>query len=161
MEDERRRSERFHEGTRRILASLEIPKRIAFDTTVLVNYLRHPRSETLLARLEGKAELATTIINVFELYLGAYRSKDLRRNLIAVKGLRSTLRVLNLTDDSAEKAARIMAHLQSRGQQIEIRDLFIGSICLEQGYAVLTQNLEHFKRIPELQVMSEKELPHP
>ncbi len=51
-----------------------------------------------------------------------------------------------------------MAQLQSRGQQIEIRDLFIGSICLEHGYAVLTQNLVHFKRIPELQVVSEKEL---
>ncbi len=41
---------------------------------------------------------------------------------------------------------------------IEMRDLFIGTIALEEGFAVATQNRDHFKRIPGLQVLSEQEL---
>lgn len=157
MEHERQRSGRNRSGTKRILASLEIPKRLALDTTVLVNYLRSGRSSALV-RLEETAQLATTIINIFELYVGAYKSKDTRTNLTAVKGLRSTLQVLTLSEAAAEKAGKIMAGLESHGKPIEIRDLLIGSICLEQGYAILTDNVTHFERIPELQVIGERQL---
>jgi len=157
MEDERRRGGRNYSGITRILASLEIPKKLALDTTVLVNYLRSGRSSALV-ELEERIQLATTIINIFELYVGAYKSKDIRTNLTAVKGLRSTLQLLNLTEAATERAGKIMAHLQTHGKPIEIRDLLIASICLEHGYAILTDNVAHFERIPELQVIGEKQL---
>lgn len=140
------------------MVPLEIPKRIVLDTTVLVNHLRSTGRTGIVTRLEEKARLATTIINMFELYHGAYKSKDVKRNLAAVKGLRSTLQVLSLTESSAEKAGKLLAHLESKGQPLDPRDLFIASICLEHGFAVLTDNTEHFRRIPELETVPEREL---
>ena len=128
------------------------------DTTVLVNHLRSADRDTLVTKLEGRTQLATTIINIFELYYGAYKSRDVKRNLAAVKGLRSTLQVFGLTESSAERAGKILAKLATKGQPLDPRDLFVASICLEQGFAVLTENTEHFKRIPELEIIPEEEL---
>jgi tRNA(fMet)-specific endonuclease VapC len=128
------------------------------DTTVLVNHLRSADRTTTITRLEGKTQLATTIINVFELYFGAYKSKDVKRNLAAVKGLRSTLQVLNLTESSAERAGKVLAGLEAKGQPLDPRDLFVAAICLEQGFAILTDNMDHFERVPDLETVPEKEL---
>lgn len=97
-------------------------------------------------------------MNRFELYYGAYKSRDVRRNLIAVKGVFSTLRVFTLTDNAAEQAGKLLAQLEAKGRLIESRDLFVGAIALEEGYAVATDNLSHFERIPGLQVVDAKEL---
>ncbi len=95
---------------------------------------------------------------MFELYRGAYKSRDAKRNLAAVKGLRSTLGILPLTEEAAEHSGRILAQLESKGQAIDPRDLFVGAISLREGYAVATDNVEHFARIPNLQVVGERDL---
>ncbi|TMI23718.1 type II toxin-antitoxin system VapC family toxin [Candidatus Bathyarchaeota archaeon] len=141
-----------------MLVTLEIPKRLVLDTTVLIDHLRSKNRDTLASRLEGRAELATTIINRFELYYGAYKSKDVRRNLTSVKGVFSTLQVLSMTEGAAEQAGRLLAQLEAKGRPIESRDLFVGAIALEEGYAVLTDDLEHFERIPGVQVVEAKQL---
>ncbi len=158
MEDERQGSGRVQEGAQGVLDQLEVPKRIVLDTTILVDHLRSRKKPSTLTRLEDKADLATTMINLFELYYGACKSGDVKRNLTAVKGLRSTLQLLSLTDGSAEQAGQILAQLEAKGKPLEARDLFVGAIALEEGYAILTANVEHFRRIPDLQVISEREL---
>lgn len=113
--------------------------------------------ETTVTRLQERSQLATTMINLFELYLGAYKSRDVKRSLTSVKGLFSTLQVLPLTEKAAERAGRILAELEAKGQPIDARDLFVGAIALEEGFAVLTQNIEHFARIRDLEVITEKQ----
>jgi len=113
--------------------------------------------ETTVARLQERSELATTMINLFELYLGAYKSRDVKQSLTSVKGLLSTLQVLPFTEKAAERAAGILAELEAKGRPIDSRDLFVGAIALEEGFAVLTQNTEHFARIRDLQVITEKQ----
>lgn len=137
---------------------MEVPKRLVLDTTALVNHLRQKQTPSTVTKLQGLAELATTQINLFELYLGAYKAKDARFSLASVKGFVSTITMLPLTDSAAESAGRILAELDRTGHRVEIRDLFIATIALEQGYAVLTENREHFKRIPGLGVVTEREL---
>ena len=50
-------------------------EKVALDTDVLVDFLRGKgRAVKLLAKLMSKgASLATTVINAFELYWGAYK----------------------------------------------------------------------------------------
>ena len=98
------------------MVSLEVPKRIALDTTVLVNHLRPSTQPTIVSRLETRAHLATTIINVFELYHGAYKSKDTSRNLTGTKGLVSTLEILHMTEPAAERAGQVLAQLEAKGR---------------------------------------------
>ena len=137
---------------------MEVPKRIVLDTTALVNHLRAKGPPSTVTRLEGKAELATTIVNLFELFHGAYKYKEVKLNLAAVKGLQSTLRILQLTVGATEHGAKILADLQRSGVTVEMRDLLVGAIALEEGFAVVTENVEHFSHIPGLLLFSEREL---
>lgn len=137
---------------------MEVPRRIVLDTTVLISHLRAAGEPSTVTRLVGKAELATTTINLFELYLGAYKYREVGVNLTAVKGLSSTLKILTVTESAAETGGKVLADLQKAGRDIEIRDILVGAVALEEGFAVATRNVDHFTRIPGLQVVSEDEL---
>ena len=121
-----------------------------------MNHLRAKGGPSTVTRLEGRVELATTIVNLFELFLGAFKYREAKTNLTAVKGLSSTLRILSFTEEASQLAAEILSGLDRSGSGIEIRDLFIGATALQEGYAVATQNKEHFQRIPGLTVLSNK-----
>jgi tRNA(fMet)-specific endonuclease VapC len=41
----------------------------------------------------------------------------------------------------------------ARGNVLPFNDLLIAAAAIEQGYAVLTQNLRHFEKIPGVQVL--------
>ncbi len=142
------------------MEKLETPRKIVLDTSVLIDDLRKRSDrESLLARLEGASQLATTTISAFELYYGAYKSKDTSRNLASAKGLLSSLQVLDLTDQSCENAGRLLTDLEAGGNPIDLRDLLIGSIALTEGYAVLTKNRKDFARIRGLLVLEPKDIP--
>ena len=58
------------------------------DTDILIDLLRKKDyAVSLIKRLEDDVELATSAINVFELYRGAYKSQNQEKNLASVKGL--------------------------------------------------------------------------
>lgn len=54
-----------------------------------------------------------------------------------------------------EVASKILARSRSNGETIDVRDLFIGSIALSNGYKLLTNNKEHFRRIEGLELYEE------
>jgi len=85
-------------------------------------------------------ELATTVVNPFELFLGAFKHREAKTNLTAVKGLSSTLKILSFTEEASELAAKILCGLEKAGRGIETRDLIVGATALEEGYAVATEN---------------------
>lgn len=140
---------------------MEAPKRIALDTSVIVNHLRGKEESERILELQRTSHLATTIINAFELYHGAYRSRRFEANLNATKAFLSSVDVLYLDDNSAERSAEVLAKLQSAGKGIDPRDLFTGCISLENGYALLTLNRRHFDAIPGLLVLGPSDLPRP
>lgn|SRR5487761_22013 len=138
---------------------MEAPKRVVLDTTIIVKHLRGRKDETrLVGKLQEISTVATTIVNSFEVYYGAYKSEDTAKNLASAKGFLSTLEVLDLNDDSAEIAGKIMADLESKGIALDPRDVLIGSIASKNGYSVVTLNSKHFERIPALQVIEPKEI---
>ena len=128
-------------------------EKVALDTDVLVDFLRGKgRAVKLLAKLMSKgASLATTVINAFELYWGAYKFGGAKR-LVAVDKLLNRLTILNITTRESKTAGEEIAYLESIGLPIDIRDLLIGVIARENGYSILTGNVEHFNRIRQLNV---------
>lgn len=123
------------------------------DTPVIIRHLRGRESSTI-QELQENSELATTMVNAFELFHGAYLSAKVGRNLSAVKGFLSTLEILPLDEESAEKSGEVLAELEREGKAIDPRDLFVGCTALRNGFAVLTDNRAHFERIPDLLVLS-------
>lgn len=98
-------------------------------------------------------DLATTYINLFELYYGAYKSSEKQKNLEAVSLLIRRINLLNFSDDSVKKAGEVLAKLEKECKSIEFRDLFIGTIALVNGYGVKTNNVKHFNRIEGLKIV--------
>ncbi len=138
---------------------MEVPKRIVLDTTIIVRHLRGRKDETrLIERLQESSAVATTIVNSFEVYYGAYKSENTAKNLASAKGFLSTLEVLDFNDQSAELAVKVMADLESKGIALDPRDVLIGSIASTNGYSLVTLNSKHFERIPALEVLEPKEI---
>jgi tRNA(fMet)-specific endonuclease VapC len=139
---------------------MEAPKRVVLDTTIIVRHLRGSKAETeLIERLQEASNLATTIVNAFEIYYGAHKSREAAKNVSAAKGFLGGLdEVLSLDENCAERAGKIMAELESKGTGLDPRDVLIGAIASANGYPVLTLNSKRFERIADLQVIDPKEL---
>jgi len=137
---------------------LAVPKRLVLDTDVIIDHLRGKAASSMVGRLEDDYGFATTPVNSFELYHGAYKTKNVRANLASVKGFLSTVMELDFDEASAEKAGQVLARLEADGLTIDPRDLFIGCIALTHGYPLVTNNKRHLERIPELLVLNPSDL---
>jgi len=129
-------------------------RKICLDTTFLIHFLRDKKNAVRKAEeLENQGvELCTTSINAFELYLGAYNSKNPKR-IEDVRDLLSDLIILNVDEKAAEKSAELLSTLTLRGEMIDVRDALIaGTILVNNCYTLVTKNVKHFKRISDLKV---------
>ena len=132
-------------------------ERYALDTDFLVEFLRGRSSAvSAMAKLKKTSHLATTIVNAFELYWGAYKLD--RGKVKDVRKLLNRLEVLPMNEGIAEKAGEEIAHLEKVGLLIDVRDLLIGVIAREHGYGVVTGNEEHFRRIRGLKAVNWRSL---
>ena len=79
--------ERFLEGTKRFLESMEEARKVVLDTDVLIDFLRgEDKAVKFIRNLKSKGiSLATIVINAFELYWGAYKFGGSRRILTVDK----------------------------------------------------------------------------
>lgn len=132
------------------------PDRIVIDTDVLVDVLRNVRKVVnFIDEMEKKRYLlSTTIINAFELFYGAYKSKKRTQNLTAIRRLLDRLVILKIGLKSAEKAGHIHAKLEAKGQPIGMRDVMIGAIASAKGYSLVTRNIEHLQKIKDLALIA-------
>lgn len=129
--------------------------KICLDTDFLVDFLRNKEEEVeFIKKNEMSKDLATTYINLFELYYGAYKSNKKEENLRAITLLLERINVLNFSNDSVQKAGEILAKLEKKGDLIEFRDLFIGAIALVNNYAIKSKNVKHFNRIDGLKILT-------
>lgn len=128
-----------------------VESRIIVDSNILINFLRGRKEEVeLIKSLASEKILGTTDVNAFELYYGAYKSSRQDEELAAVKGLLNSLFLVSTNEDSMEIAGKVMVNLEKRGKSIDMRDLFIGAICLTNSFPLLTKNKKHFENIEGL-----------
>ena len=129
--------------------------RVVIDTDILIDLLRNITKVVDPIREMEKKEylLSTTIINAFELFHGAYKSKKHEENLASTKKLLKRLIILKMGLRSAQNAGRIYAELEAKGQPIGLRDAMIGAIALTTGYTLATRNVEHLQKIKGLNLM--------
>src|SRR5688572_7048266 len=101
---------------------------------------------------EGIEALAIAIPMVSELYFGAYNSGRVEANVARVRAFLSPPgpQVLRIDEPAAEQFGRLKAILRREGRLIGDIDLFIASVALRHGLTVVTNNIGHFERIPEL-----------
>jgi len=129
-------------------------RKICLDTDFLVALLRGvPEAVRKAKELDSiEAEISTTSMNAFEIYLGAFRSKNTAENVKQADDLLGSMNILNLTLESSRKSSEILSDLMRRGEPIGLRDAIIAGIALVNGYTLVTRNVEHFRRVTGLSV---------
>jgi tRNA(fMet)-specific endonuclease VapC len=91
----------------------------------------------------------TSMITVLEIVKGLHkvqRESEIQRFLEAL----STVELLTLDLQAAERAGRIYADLERTGQPIGRADPMIAAIALQHGLTLVTGNRAHYRRIQSL-----------
>ncbi len=128
---------------------------VCIDTDIIIDYLKNERSvfDKVIALKDKEIPIFTTTVNSFELYRGNLRlSKKSQED--AVELFLNNIRIFDFTLDASKKAADIFEQLQSQGEMIELTDIMIAAICILRNEKLLTRNVKHFSRIPELKLES-------
>ena len=109
----------------------------------------------------GIAALAVAIPTVGELYFGAYNSARVEANVMRVRAFLSSPgpQVLLIDERAAEQFGHFKALLRCAGRPIGDIDLFIAGVAVRHGLTVVTNNTEHFARIPDLSLENWREPP--
>jgi tRNA(fMet)-specific endonuclease VapC len=125
-----------------------------FDTDVLSATIRRDPPLHLLRRLAQTPpeEQTTTSITLGELLYGVAkrRSDRLMRRVREVVSLATV--ILPFDSDAAEVYGPLRARLENEGKRLAEPDLRIASIALSRELIVVTGNVRHFSRVPDLTV---------
>lgn len=104
----------------------------------------------------GSVDLSLSPVTVAELVHGIYRAKTpeaAQRRREFIEEIVSLVPVYPATHQTAWLVGQIEGEEAAKGNVLPFNDLMIAAAALEQGYAVLTGNLRHFRMIPGLTVV--------
>ncbi len=126
------------------------------DTDILISFLRgKPQASAFIKSLIDKDErLNTTAINTGELYVGAYYSTNVAKDVRAIEDLLKRFTIWDFTKIDAGIYGQIQATLLKNGTPVGKMDVMIGAIAINHGEPLVTRNIAHFDRIPQLKLVN-------
>src|SRR5262245_59270027 len=120
------------------------------DTDTCVYWLRGRESIRERVTAVGLATLGISIITLAELRYGAACSAQPEANQRAVDAFSEGIIVIGVDASIALAFGDIKAALRVQGMLLEDSDLLIGATARTYGLTLVTNNSEHFRRIPGL-----------
>ena len=125
-------------------------RNILIDTSAWVEFFRGTlKTADTVAKLIEKGQACICGVISYELIQGS-KSDD---EALHLSGVLSALNYIEMTPELWIRAGNVSAGLRKKGITLPMSDLLIGSIALEHGLEVLTQD-EHFASIPGLKLIS-------
>jgi len=124
------------------------------DTGVIIDVMGNDKAavrkiKELAARREPQI---ITSPSIFELYSGVSQSHKPETEKRKILSTLANLLIWHFDAEGAGKGGEIDGRLVSEGQRIDPIDSMIAGIALSKGQAVLSRNVKHFSRIPELRI---------
>lgn len=115
--------------------------RFLLDTSVLIDALRlrHRRRELLADLVQAGHTLATTALNVAEVYAGM-RPEEAQRT----EALLGVLDCYDLTGASGRRAGALKQQWARKGRTLALADMIVAAIALERGCILMTDNRKDF-----------------
>lgn len=133
---------------------------VVLDSSVVIEAERQrldvARFLKLVTERIGEREAALCSISVAELAHGIYRADTFERRQTRrafLDDLKAAVMIYPITGETAEIVGRIQAESAQQGITIPFDDLLIGACALERGYAIVTRNQRHFRRITGLELV--------
>lgn len=122
------------------------------DTDTCIYWLKgNERIEKKIIQA-GLANIFITVITECELFYGAFKSSKKEKNLSVIRELKKKIQVLHTTNGIPYIYGKLKSDLESKGRLIDDADLLIASISLSNNITLVTNNVEHFRRIPGLKI---------
>jgi predicted nucleic acid-binding protein len=124
-----------------------------FDTDAISELLRPKPSRAYVKWLESvpREDQFVSAVTVGELYQGAYRSSARERHLKNIdERILPAVTVLPYDAATARIYGQTRAFLEGKGKPLADADLQIAATALYHGLELVTGNLKHFQRIPNL-----------
>ncbi|MGH9876472.1 MAG: type II toxin-antitoxin system VapC family toxin [Nitrososphaerales archaeon] len=121
------------------------------DTDFLISLLRGDEStKNVMKKLSLEDSYATTVVNAFEVLIGAYRAKTERSTRDKIRNFVRDIDVIDLDGEVADQAAKIQATLMDKGELLEARDVLVAAVASKYKASVVTRNIKHFSRISDV-----------
>jgi tRNA(fMet)-specific endonuclease VapC len=95
--------------------------------------------------------LTFSIITRYEILRGL-KAKHATRQITNFEQLCAVSTILPLTDKAVVEASEIYAHLKNQGTLIMDADILIAASAIVRDMKLITNNENHFRRIPNLQL---------
>ena len=125
-------------------------KKYLLDTNICIFFLQGKYGVKEKIQEAGRKNCYISEITIAELLYGAaYSNSEKHRHDVEI--LLESLTVVSIYD-SLPTYATTKAYLRREGQMIEEFDMLIGSSAVHHGYVMVTENVDHFKRIPGIEI---------
>jgi len=127
---------------------------LCLDTDFIVALLRRrPEADDRLEEYARRGQsVSTTTITACELYRGACRSRDREKEVAKVSSILRSVKLLTLTNESCMVFGQLSSHPELATQPLSDLDLLIASIVLTANETLVTKNVRHFSRVPNLKL---------
>ena len=133
---------------------------VVLDSSIVITAERQslpvPQLLEAIQTAFGEIELSLSPVSVAELVHGIYRAKTAELSQRRGDYIDELVRLVPLhpvTLPSAYLVGQIEGQEAAKGNVLPFNDLLIAVAAIEQGYAVLTENLRHFEKIPGVRVL--------
>lgn len=128
-------------------------RKILLDTNAYSAYRRG--DETVLEALAESDRVYLSVIVLGELYYGfrqgCHEQKNRQELKLFIK--KSTVRLLQVTEESSDIFSQVKSNLKEKGAPIPINDVWIAAHCLETGSVLVTFD-NHFQSIDGLRLLN-------
>ena len=128
--------------------------RYLLDTNIISNLVRRFPSPNLIRHMNETSltERAICTITLAELLYGALRVPEAQKYIAPINQIAKSMKIFTFDEKAARRYAEIHAYLDQGGQPIGNADTQIASVALARKLILVTHNVRHFARIPQLTV---------
>ncbi len=127
--------------------------KIILDTSIIVEIDRRNKSviEMIKQLIESDSTVIISTITISEILTGSYLASDFKKAVSSAKRILGQFSWIDFDSEIAEKTAKYMSYLISKGNIIDYEDVAIAATCsVTYSDFLITLNNKHFKFIPEL-----------
>lgn len=125
--------------------------RYLLDTNICIYLLKNRYDIGKRIKLAGYDNCFISDITLAELYYGASKSGQKAKKMQEVRFIEMLFRVLPI-HEVLETFADIKTELNNKGLLIDDFDLLIGATAIAYDLVLVTENIKHLARIPNIQI---------
>ena len=132
--------------------------KFVLDTTAFSAAMKHDPKLFAFLKQYRPGDVVTAPPVIAEIEYGIHRLDNISRKHSLLSSERdrllSVISVLSWTSESSKYFGTIKADLEKKGNLIDDFDIAIAAIAMAHNCSVITANLNHFRRIKELESLS-------